>query len=71
MANDSPISKELIDMLACPACKSAVTLTSNRSGIRCDSCRLVYPIKDGIPVMLIDKATPDIISAASKDSEEI
>ena len=71
MASDLPINKELIDLLACPACKSEVALTSGRSGIRCDSCRLIYPIKDGIPVMLIDKAIPDTSSAASKASEEI
>ncbi len=70
MASDLPISRELIDILACPACKSEVALISDGSGVRCDSCRLVYPIKEGIPVMLIDEAVPDIAGDTSKASEE-
>ena len=71
MASDLPISRELIDILACPACKSEVELTSDRSGVRCDSCHLIYPVKEGIPVMLIDEAVPDITDGTSKASGEI
>jgi uncharacterized protein YbaR (Trm112 family) len=50
------ISKELLDILACPKCKGDIHLNQNNDGLICDSCRLMYPIKDDIPVMLIDEA---------------
>lgn len=49
------ISKELMDILACPACKGDVRLQDGR--ILCMKCRKAYPIKDGIPIMLADEAT--------------
>ena len=52
----SMISKELLEILACPACKVAVTLKDDGQGLRCGKCRRVYPIRDGIPVMLLDQA---------------
>ena len=50
------INKELLEILACPKCKGAVELTTVEDGLVCKACRLVYPIKDDIPVMLIDEA---------------
>jgi uncharacterized protein YbaR (Trm112 family) len=50
------ISKELLDILACPKCKGPVELIEKAYGLVCRSCRLVYEIKDDIPVMLIDEA---------------
>ncbi|HLA50756.1 MAG TPA: Trm112 family protein [Thermodesulfobacteriota bacterium] len=50
------IDKELLDILACPKCKGDIKLTEKGDGLICDKCKLVYPIKDGIPVMLIDEA---------------
>lgn len=50
------IDKELLDILACPKCKGDIRLTENGEGLVCDACKLMYPIKDGIPVMLIDEA---------------
>lgn len=52
------ISKELLDILACPKCKGDIFLTEGGDGLICQSCRLMYPIKDDIPVMLIDEALP-------------
>jgi uncharacterized protein YbaR (Trm112 family) len=52
-----PIDKELLDILACPACKTAVELVDDGAGLRCNDCRRVYPIRDDIPVMLLDEAT--------------
>jgi len=52
------ISKELLDILACPKCKQAVRLTPEQDGLVCDACQLLYPIKDDIPVMLIEEAIP-------------
>ena len=51
------ISKELLDILACPKCKGDIHLSPNNDALICDGCRLSYPIKDDIPVMLIDEAT--------------
>jgi len=50
------IDKELLEILACPECKGKVTLNKKDNGIICAHCSLVYPIKDGIPVMLVDEA---------------
>lgn len=50
------ISKELLEILACPQCKGPLQLQPDESGLVCESCRLLYEIVDDIPVMLIDKA---------------
>ena len=50
------ISKELLDILACPKCKGEVELTEHEDGLLCKSCRLLYEIRDDIPIMLIDEA---------------
>ena len=52
-----PISQELLEILACPECKAKVELKPDGSGLKCVECHRVYPIKDDIPVMLIDEAT--------------
>ena len=51
------ISEELLSILVCPLCKAPVHLKVDLSGLKCEKCRRVYPIKDDIPVMLIDEAT--------------
>ena len=51
------ISPDLLEILACPACKAKVELKADGSGLRCVECKRVYPIRDDIPVMLIDEAT--------------
>ena len=50
------ISPELLEILVCPLCKEPVTLTADGNGLKCAQCKRVYPIKDDIPVMLIDEA---------------
>jgi len=50
------IDEELLKILACPACKTAVKLEGERLVCQNSSCGLRYPIRDGIPVMLIDEA---------------
>ncbi len=50
------ISKGLLEILACPQCKGEVELTADESGLICLSCRLKYPVREDIPVMLIDEA---------------
>ena len=50
-------SQELLDILVCPLDKTPVKLTSDQKGLKCSQCRRVYPIRDGIPVMLVDEAS--------------
>jgi uncharacterized protein len=52
------LSKELLEILACPQCKNEVVLNENEDGLVCDKCKLVYEIREDIPVMLIDEAKP-------------
>ena len=51
------ISKDLLDILACPKCKGEIHLNDAGDGLICDRCKLLYEIsKDDIPIMLIDEA---------------
>jgi uncharacterized protein YbaR (Trm112 family) len=50
------ISKELLDILVCPKCKGEIYLNDAGDGLICKSCKLLYEIKDDIPIMLIDEA---------------
>jgi len=52
------IKQELLDILACPKCKGDIRLNESGNGLICDSCKLMYHIKDDIPIMLIDEAEP-------------
>jgi uncharacterized protein YbaR (Trm112 family) len=52
------IKKELLEILACPQCKGPVALNQEQNGIICHACRLVFEIRDNIPIMLIDEAKP-------------
>ncbi len=51
------ISKELLDILVCPVCKQPVHLLPDESNLKCEACKRVYPVRDGIPVMLPEEAT--------------
>ncbi len=51
------VDDELLKILACPACKTPVKVVKDGSALKCDQCHRVYPIKDDIPVMLVDEAT--------------
>ena len=52
------IHPELLEILACPKCKGDIQLNASQDSLICDQCRLVYEIRDGIPIMLIDEAKP-------------
>ena len=52
-----PLDPELLEILACPNCKTPVMLVKNNTAIKCPVCSRVYPIRDDIPVMLIEEAT--------------
>jgi uncharacterized protein YbaR (Trm112 family) len=50
------VCKELLEILACPKCKGDVRLNPTEDGLICDRCRLIYEIREEIPIMLIDEA---------------
>ncbi len=52
------ISQELLDILACPKCKGGIYLNETKDGLICDQCKLLYEIRNDIPIMLIDEAKP-------------
>ena len=52
------LNKELLEILACPKCKAPVTPTPAEDGLICEPCGVVYPVREDIPVMLIDEAVP-------------
>jgi uncharacterized protein YbaR (Trm112 family) len=52
------ISDELLEILACPKCKGDIFLNGTGDGLICEHCRLVYEIRDDIPIMLIEEAKP-------------
>lgn len=66
------LSKELLDILACPSCHKPVTVhdavpsDNAQAWLVCTACRLRYPVRDDIPIMLIDEASPTKADAAAK-----
>jgi len=52
-----PIDRELLEILACPACRTEVEQTTDGTALICHSCRRRYAIVDDIPIMLIEEAT--------------
>ena len=51
------IPQDLLEMLVCPVCKERVYLLDDQSGLKCPVCRRVYPVRDEIPVMLVEEAS--------------
>ena len=50
------LDKELLDILVCPKCKDDLEYDPEKDQLKCNKCRLIYQVKDDIPVMLIDQA---------------
>lgn len=50
------MDKRLLDILVCPLCKSQLHLIAEKHELICKADRLAYPIRDGVPVMLVDEA---------------
>jgi uncharacterized protein YbaR (Trm112 family) len=50
------IDERLMEILACPVCKGHLTYDQKNQKLICEKCRLRYPIKDDIPIMLVDQA---------------
>ena len=52
------LSHQLLEILVCPKCKGPLEYKEKQSLLLCHACRLSYPVRDGIPIMLIDEAIP-------------
>ena len=52
------LSKDLLEILACPQCKGEIVPDEKHKNLVCAACKLAYPVRDDIPVMLIDEARP-------------
>ena len=50
------IDTKLLEILACPACRGDIEYDAKNEKIICTECKKVYPVTDGIPVMLVDEA---------------
>lgn len=50
------LSQDLLEILVCPLCKASLDLKPDGSGLKCVQCKRVYPVRDDIPVMLVDEA---------------
>lgn len=53
------IPQDLLDILVCPACRKPLVLKENGQSLKCTECRRVYPVRDNIPILLIDQAVTD------------
>jgi uncharacterized protein YbaR (Trm112 family) len=52
------LSPELLEILVCPKCKGTLEYREAEASLVCMTCHLSYPIRDDIPIMLIDEAKP-------------
>lgn len=52
------VSPQLLAILVCPKCKGELEYLVSEPSLICHACKLRYPVRDGIPIMLIDEATP-------------
>lgn len=53
------LKKELLDVLACPVCKGGVEPVDAQKGLKCSACKVVYPVRNDIPIMLPDQSVPE------------
>ena len=56
-AKELSIEPDLLEILVCPACRGKVELRADGSALKCVECRRVYPVRDGIPAMVVEEAT--------------
>jgi uncharacterized protein YbaR (Trm112 family) len=66
----------LLDILVCPDCKGSLTVDYDNEELICNACGLIYPVRDDIPIMLVDEARrvppppqPDPVPAAADDDD--
>jgi uncharacterized protein YbaR (Trm112 family) len=52
-----PLDPRLLEILICPACRGEIEPVRDENGLECLRCGRVYPVRNGIPVMLVDEAS--------------
>lgn len=52
------VPRQLLEILVCPKCRGELEHRARDEALVCHHCRLEYPVRDGIPIMLIDEAKP-------------
>ena len=62
------LKRELLEILVCPKCKGELIYEQKQQELICNKCCLAYPIKDDIPIMLIDEAKKILLQA--KDEKQ-
>ena len=53
------IPQDLLDILVCPVCKKPLALKDTGESLKCGECRRVYPVRDNIPILLVDEAVTE------------
>jgi len=53
------LTQELLDLIRCPVCKGTLDYNQDKQTLRCAACPRTYPIRDGIPVLLVDQAAKE------------
>ena len=61
-----PLDPLLLEELVCPVCHGEISVLPDESGLECAACGRVYPIRDGIPVMLVEEASPPTKEGADR-----
>lgn len=51
------LSPDFLEILRCPACKGRIEPTADGSALKCEGCRRVYPVRDDIPILIVEEAT--------------
>jgi uncharacterized protein YbaR (Trm112 family) len=57
--NADMIPQDLLDILVCPVCKKPLQLKETGESLKCTECRRVYPVRDNIPILLVDEAVTE------------
>lgn len=65
---DGTLPQDLLEILACPKCKSSLTYEQEHRRLVCATCQVYYPVRDGIPILLIEEAQP-LAGAAAGGAE--
>ena len=58
--NSLMIPQDLLDILVCPICKIPLAVKENGESLKCDECRRIYPVRDDIPILLVEEAKIEV-----------
>ena len=58
--NSLMIPQDLLDILVCPVCKKPLAMRGNGESLKCAECHRVYPVRDDIPILLVDEAKIEV-----------